>query len=88
MPKKRERLDVIYDILTAIGTKKIGPTRLLYASNLSPEMFKNYIQELSHKKMIEEISEKNKKKYSLTENGFRFLEQYKSFKNFVYNLGL
>ena len=88
MPKKRERLDVIYDILHAVGNSKLGPTRLLYASNLSPEMFKNYINELSDSDLIIEITEKNKKKYSLTEKGFLFIEQYKSFRRFVDNLGL
>jgi predicted transcriptional regulator len=44
MARKRERLAVIRDILNAIrNTKNIKPTRLLYASNLSPQMFKEYI---------------------------------------------
>ena len=88
MPKKRERLEVIYDILSSIQNRRIGPTRLLYASNLSPEMFKSYISELLETKMIKEIDEKNKKYYSLNDKGFHFIEQYKSFKNFIENIGL
>ncbi|KKR77928.1 MAG: FAD synthase [Candidatus Curtissbacteria bacterium GW2011_GWA1_40_9] len=36
-----ERLEVIRDILKSIQrTRSIKPTRLLYSSNLSPQMFK------------------------------------------------
>ena len=53
MAKKRERLEVIKDILMSIRqNKNIKPTRLLYASNLSPQMFKEYINELIEKKFI------------------------------------
>ena len=46
MARKRERLEVIKDILMSIRqNKNIKPTRLLYASNLSPQMFKEYINE-------------------------------------------
>ena len=64
--KKRERLEVIYDILKAIMNQgnTIKPTRLLYASNLSPQMFKEYVNELVKKKFIEENSSKNKKTFS------------------------
>ena len=49
MARKRERLDIIRDILLSIrNNHKIKPTRLLYASNLSPQMFKDYVEELKH----------------------------------------
>lgn len=56
MAKKRERLEVIHDILKVIQNSKnsIKPTRLLYASNLSPQMFKEYVNELLGKGFIEE----------------------------------
>ena len=68
MAKKRERLDVIRDILLAIReNKQIKPTRLLYASNLSPQMFKEYINELITKNFISlDIDQKEKKTFSLT----------------------
>ena len=88
--KKRDRLEVINDILDVISKNrnKIGPTRLLFASNLSPKMFKDYITELKDKGLIEEKEEKKKRFYSLTDEGFRFLEKFGIFKNFVDNLGL
>lgn len=90
MVKKRERLDVIRDILISIReNRKIKPTRLLYASNLSPQMFKDYIDELLNKKFIKlESDEKEKKWFSLTKKGNDFLEEYKVIENFIENFGL
>ena len=66
--KKRERLEVIYDILKVIrdSNNNIKPTRLLYASNLSQKMCKLYIAELTEKDFIEVAEIKKKKQYSLT----------------------
>lgn len=90
MAKKRERLEVIKDILEAIRDKReIKPTRLLYASNLSPQMFKEYINELLEKKFIKfEIDEKEKKTFSLTKKGNDFLQEYRTIENFIENFGL
>jgi predicted transcriptional regulator len=88
--KKRERLEVIRDILNKVReNKQIKPTRLLYASNLSPQMFKEYINELISKKFIKlDIDEKEKKSFSLTKKGQDFLIEYKAIESFVENFGL
>lgn len=88
--KKRDRLELIYDILVAIKSNgnKLGPTRLLYASNLSSQMFKEYINELLEKEFILEELEKNKKIYSITDKGFEYLEKYKEIVGFIDNFGL
>lgn len=90
MAKKRERLDVIKDILNAVReNRKIKPTRLLYASNLSPQMFKEYINELIGKEFLKlDVDEKEKKTFSLTNKGNNFLEEYRVIENFVKNFGL
>ena len=90
MAKKRERLEVIKDILEAIrSTRKIKPTRLLYSSNLSPQMFKDYVNELIGKEFIKlDIDEKEKKSFSITKKGNDFLQEYKIIENFVENFGL
>lgn len=90
MVKKRERLDIIRDILKAIReNRQIKPTRLLYASNLSPQMFKDYINELISKSFIKlDIDDKEKKTFSLTKKGNEFLQEYKIIENFVENFGL
>ena len=90
MARKRERLDVIKDILKAImKNHQIKPTRLLYASNLSPQMFKIYINELISKKFIKlDINKKDKKTFSLTKKGQEFIQEYKVIENFIENFGL
>jgi len=90
MAKKRERLEVIKDILNAVREKKnIKPTRLLYASNLSPQMFKEYINELISKGFIKlEVGEKEKKTFSITKKGNDFLEEYRVIERFIENFGL
>lgn len=90
--KKRERLEVIKDILRVIReSRKIKPTRLLYSSNLSPQMFKEYINELLTKGFIKvdvEEGDESKKLFTITKKGNDFLEQYKTIENFIQNFGL
>ena len=82
---KRERLEVIHDILKVINSHKtIRPPRLLQKSNLSPQMFKQYIQELTKKKFIT----KKEVEFSLTKKGQEFLAEYKTILNFIDNFGL
>ena len=90
MGKKRERLEVIKDILVSIkNTRQIKPTRLLYSSNLSPQMFKEYINELITKGFIKlDIDKDEKKSFSLTKKGYDFLQEYRVIESFVDNFGL
>lgn len=90
MVKKRERLEVIKDILDSVRERRrIKPTRLLYASNLSPQMFKEYIDELIRKDFIKlETDDEGKRTFSLTKKGYEFLQEYKIIENFVENFGL
>jgi len=90
MAKKRERLEIIRDILKSVReNRNIKPTRLLYSSNLSPQMFKDYINELIKKNFLKlDIDEKERKIFSLTKKGNDFLEGYQVIKNFVEGFGL
>lgn len=89
MAKKRNRLEVIRDILlVSRSAKGIKPTRLLYTSNLSPQMFKEYINELLRKGFIREEKLKKGRIFLLTERGNGFLEQYKTIENFIESFGL
>ncbi len=90
MARKRERLEVIRDILNSIrSNRNIKPTRLLYSSNLSPQMFKEYINELLTKGFISlNIDDKDKKTFSLTKKGQDFLQEYRVIENLIENFGL
>lgn len=91
MAKKRERLEVIFDILKVVrdSGNSIKPTRLLYASNLSPQMFKEYVEELLEKEFMRiNADKKGRKFYSLTDKGYKFLETYRTVIEMIENFGL
>jgi len=77
--KKRERMEVIYDILKIIrdNQNSIKPTPLLRKANLSSNNFSDYYTELLEKEFVKEIIDKKERKYvTLTDKGFKFLEKY------------
>jgi len=91
MAQKRDRLEVIKDILLVIQSNKnqIKPTPLIRYSNLSSQRFTEYISELLQKKFIEEKKDKKGRKfYSLTEKGARYLEKYSVIKSFIKDFDL
>lgn len=91
MKRKRDRLEIIYDILHVIRQKGSGikPTHILYKSNLSHQMLTEYLGELIEKNfIIEDINKKGKKGYSLTEKGFNYLNEYKIIREFADSYGL
>ena len=89
MVKKRERLEIIRDILEVIREKRqIKPTKLLHSSNLSTQMFKEYISLSLNRELIEEVLIKKKKFFSLTDKGSSFLEEYKSIERVIRTFGL
>jgi predicted transcriptional regulator len=78
--KKRDRLEVIFDILKVISDHQnsIKPTPLLRYSNLSSGSFSEYFDELMRKEFIKErIDTKGRKYVTLTDKGFKYLERYK-----------
>ena len=89
MGERREKLDIIKDILEAIRDKGgiIKPTHLLYKSNLSHDSMKRYVSELMEKGMLEEIEEKTIKKFTITDKGLKFLSDYKQVKEFTDSFG-
>jgi len=84
--KKRDRLEVIHDILKIISEKhnSIKPTPLLRYSNLSSTSFNEYYVELQSKEFVKEIFDKDGRKYiTLTDKGFKFIEKYRMIKGFI-----
>jgi predicted transcriptional regulator len=91
MIKKRDRLEVIYDILNIIknSSNSVKPTPLLRSSNLSSQSFSDYYKELLSKEFIREIQDKKNKKFiTLTDKGFKFLEKYTLIHGFINEFGL
>ena len=90
MNKKRDRLQVIYDILKVIKEKngKIKPTHILYKSNLSHQMMDEYLKELIEKDFIQEENNVNGKTYSIKSKGQEYLGKYKVITEFIRSFGL
>ena len=82
---KRTKLDIIHDMLKAIEQKggRIIPTHLLYKSNLSHQRMKLYLEELKKNNLIIEAEFKKKLHYELTDNGRKFLQNFKQVKEFT-----
>jgi predicted transcriptional regulator len=87
---KRTKIDIIYDMLRAIEEKggKIIPTHLLYKSNLSHQRMKLYLDELKQRQMIAEAHQKDKLFYELTDEGRKFIQNFKRMKEFTEAFGL
>lgn len=91
MAKKRNRLEIIRDILDVIRNKngKIKPTHILYKSNLSYLMMEEYLSELIEKGFVlEEKTKENSKTYRVTEKGLSYLEKYNMIADFSNSFGL
>ena len=90
MSRKRERIEIIHDILSAIRDKRgnVKPTHILYKSNLSHQMLTEYLGELIEKEFIIEEKDEKSKTYSLTEKGYNYLEDFSVIKAFVESYGL
>jgi len=88
--KKRDKLQVIYDILRAIKDHdgSIKPTHILYKSNLSHKMMAEYMKELTEKEFIVQTTHKGRKSYKLEQKGFDFINRYKSIVEFMDSFGL
>lgn len=73
MVRRRERHEIIRDILWVVpGKRKIRSTRLLHSSNLSPQMFRKYVEELLKKRFIGESEIEGKKYFILKKRVFSF----------------
>jgi len=86
MTKKRDKLEVIFDILKNINDNhnSIRPTPLLRSSNLSSSSFSEYYNELISKGFVKEIVDSKGKKYiTLTDKGFKYLEKYRMITGFI-----
>lgn len=91
MTAKRDRLEIIHDILQVIREKgdRIRPTHILYKSNLSHQMLTAYMTELIDKGFVEEKTDKKSKKtFVLKDKAFNYLKDYSMIRNFMESYGL
>lgn len=90
MEKKRNRLEIIRDILKVIRERngRIKPTHILYKSNLSYQMMEEYLDELKEKEFIVEKKTKTGRTFEITAKGMEYLEKYNLITEFTNSFGL
>lgn len=90
MARKRDRYDIIDDMLSSIQDKggEIKPTHLMYKSNLSHSQMNLYLEELIEKSLIKKIKKKNYEYLMITDEGSQFLQKLNEMKEFKKTFGL
>jgi len=89
MSKRRDKITIINDMLLAIINKGglIKPTHLLYKSNLSHKRMAPLIEELSQRGLMGTNIEGSKKMHLITDEGRKFVMEYKRMREFVDSFG-
>ncbi|MHA1138307.1 MAG: winged helix-turn-helix domain-containing protein [Candidatus Thorarchaeota archaeon] len=86
----RSKMRILADMMRAIQSEEgAGPTKILYAANLSHDRLKQYIDELLEKELIrEQEPESNNRVYFLTEKGREFLREFVRIERFSEAFGI
>jgi len=87
---RRTRIEIINDMLLAMVKLggRIKPTHLMYKSNLSHALMKDYIAELTSKDLMKEAYDKGKRVFEITQKGRAFTLQFRKMKEFQDAFGL
>jgi predicted transcriptional regulator len=90
MSIRRERIDIIYDMLLSIQSSKgkIKSTHLMYKANLSHEKLKKYTAELIIKELIVKHSKGRNQWFEITDKGLKFVSEIKRIKEFSDSFGI
>jgi predicted transcriptional regulator len=93
-PKRayRSKMRILADMMRAIqgeGDEGAGPTKILYAANLSHDRLTQYLEELLAKELIDVLdSDGANKSYVLTEKGRDFLREFVRVERFSEAFGI
>jgi len=88
----RSKMRILADMMRAIqseGEEGAGPTKILYAANLSHDRLTQYLDELIEKELIREVNQENENRvYYLTEKGREFLREFVRIERFSEAFGI
>ena len=90
MARKRNRLDIISDMLQSIQNKggRIKPTHLMYKANMSHAQLKSYLEELIEKDLVHEVKDNKNRYLIITDKGCQFIEKFNQMREFEKTFGL
>jgi len=88
----RSKMRILADMMRAIqneGEDGAGPTKILYAANLSHDRLTQYLDELVEKELIKETGNgESNRVYHLTEKGREFLSEFVKMEKFSEAFGI
>ena len=88
----RSKMRILADMMRAIqseGEEGAGPTKILYAANLSHDRLTQDLDELIEKDLIKELNpESDNRVYLLTEKGREFLKEFVRMERFSEAFGI
>ena len=88
----RSKMRILADMMRAIqseGEDGAGPTKILYAANLSHDRLTQYLDELEEKELIKQIGDSESNRvYRLTEKGREFLSEFVKMEKFSEAFGI
>ena len=87
----RSKVRILADMMRAIqaeGDIGAGPTKILYAANLSHDRLTQYIDELLEKELVSQLQQSDNRTYLLTEKGREFLKEYLKIERFSLAFGI
>jgi predicted transcriptional regulator len=73
---RRSKMEVKIDILQAISEGAGRPTHIMYRSNLSWAVMRNFIKALEDQGLVSSSDVEGRKNYILTQKGTRVLDTY------------
>lgn len=90
MGRKRNRIDIVHDMLLAIQKKggRIKPTHLMYKANLSHTQMNTYLDDLLDKSIVDKVKEDKYDYLIITDKGHEFITKIKEMKEFEDTFGL
>lgn len=87
MPRRRSRLDLVLNVLSAVRDGVDKPTRIMYASNLSWRPTQRILHSLVQQGLLREIedteSRRTKKRYKITEKGLNVVRYFDNAKELL-----
>ena len=88
----RSKMRILADMMRAIqseGEEGAGPTKILYAANLSHDRLTQYLDELVEKDLVKESGDgESNRVYHLTEKGRDFLREFVKMEKFSEAFGI
>jgi predicted glycosyltransferase/predicted transcriptional regulator len=83
--KRRSKMEVRLDIIQASSLRPLRPTHIMKAANISYNELKSIIDELERRGLIRVESTVSGKYYQSTDDGLRVLQDYKRFKERLFD---